>query len=150
MNRPQHTERVIDAVVAQWFVRCVTRLIAAYAVVVGVAILIGGPQRFAGLSYRVAIQTPGAPSSWGVAIILAGVLMLAGSLFAMPRIIALGALLGAIWAALFAWAFSVAAIRYDEANTTAQWAYLTLFVLCGLISGVHIAMHPLRRRNRKV
>jgi hypothetical protein len=151
MNRPKDTELIMDPHVAQWFVRTVTRLVATYAFIVGVAILLGGPQRFAGLSYQVAINTPGAPESWGLSIIAGGVLMLVGTFIARSRLIAIGALIGAIWAALFAWAFASAAWQYDEANTTAQWAYLTLFVLCGLISGIHFAMKPpfQRWRNRK-
>lgn len=152
MNRPQNTELVVDPHVAQWLVRTVTRAVATYAVVVGVTILLGGPTRFAGLSYRAAIETPGAPESWGISIVIAGLLMLIGSIWAKPVLIGVGAVLGAIWALLFATAFGIAALWFDEANTTAPWAYLLIFVLCGLVAGVHFAMHPVKapwRRNRK-
>lgn len=152
VNRPKDTELVVDPHVAQWVVRTMTRAVATYAVIVGVTILLGGPSRFAGLSYEVARDTPGAPESWGLSIIAAGVLMLVGSIWAKPRLIGLGAVIGAIWALLFASAFGVAAWWYDEANTTAPWAYLLIFVFCGLVAGAHFAMHPVEvpwRRKRK-
>lgn len=149
MERPRNTELVMDPHVAQWFVRATTRLLASYAIIVGVTILVGGEGRFAGLSYKVANETPGAPESWGWTICIAGAVMFVGSFLGHPRIIGLGAILGCVWALLFAWAFSVAAVRYSDANTTAMWAYGLLFLVFALIAGVHFAMHPIRLRRRR-
>jgi uncharacterized membrane protein len=149
VNRPQNTERVVDALIAQWVVRTATRIAGTYAILAGLVILLGGPQRFAGLSYRVALETPGAPSSWGTAILASGVAIVVGSIFAKPRLIGAGALLGSIWALLFASAFGVAAFRFDEANTMQPLSYLLLFAIYGLIAGAHLAMNPIRAPWRR-
>lgn len=149
MQRPERTELVVDPHLAQWAVRTLTRTIGLYAVVVGLAILVGGQERFAGLSYQVALDTPGAPASWGVWSLIAGLGILVGSLFAKPRVIGAGAVVGAMWALLFAVAFTRAALSFDKANTTAPWAYFLLFLVYGIVAGVHFAMHPLRMPGRK-
>ena len=145
----RRTEHVMDPNIAQWVARTITRTSSAYALGVGVTIMAGGSDRFNGLSYAVAIQTPGAPASWGVVIAAAGIVMLTGSLLAKPRVIGAGALLAAMWSLLFAWAFTVSAVRFDSANTTAPWSYGFLFVMFGVLSGAHFAMNPIRVRCRR-
>jgi hypothetical protein len=148
VQRPRNTELVVDQHAAQWFVRTVTWATAVYAIGVGITILLGGTARFAGLSYQVALNTPGAPSSWGISIALVGLLMLVGSLTKRVRITAFAAMVGCIWALLFTWAFLVAAVTHDSTNTTAPWAYTLLSVVFGLIAGVHQAMRPFFGRRR--
>jgi hypothetical protein len=145
MTRPKKTELVVDPHVAQWAVRFLTRILASYAVVVGVAIILGGERRFAGLSYEAALSTPGAPMSWGVTILLAGLLAWHGTLMASPRLVAAGTFLGALWALLFASAFAIAALRYDEANTTGMWVYGMVAFVFAALAGVHYTMRPFRR-----
>jgi hypothetical protein len=153
VSRPRNTELVIDPHLAQWAFRAMTRILGLIAVGLGVAILLGGEERFGGLSYAVALETPGAPWSWGLWILASGIMVLLGTVVAKPKVIAFGAIAGAMWALLFAGAFTRAAILYGSANTTAPWAYLGFFLLFSLAGGVHIAMDPgpgLRRLYRKV
>lgn len=153
MNRPHDTERVIDPHLAQWAFRALTRALGTYAILVGIQILLGGEERFAGLSYAVALETPGAPWSWGLWILFSGLIVMIGSIGGWPKVTAFGSIAGAMWALLFAGAFTRAAILFNSANTTAPWVYLLIFLLFALVSGVHIAMDPppgLRRLYRKV
>lgn len=145
MRRPKNTELAVDPHVAQWTVRFLTRVMATYAIGVGLAILIGGERRFAGLSYEAALATPGAPASWGVTILLAGLLAWLGTLLGQPRVVLAGTFLGALWALLFASAFMIAAFRYDEANTTGMWVYGMVAVAFASLAGVHYSMRPFRR-----
>ena len=139
----------MDPRVAQWVARTITRVSSVYAVGVGVTIVAGGSTRFGGLSYAVAINTPGAPASWGVVIATAGLVMLTGSLLAKPRVIGFGALLAAMWSLMFAWAFAVSAVRFADANTTAPWSYGFLFLMFGVLSGAHFASNPIRLPGRR-
>ena len=136
MNR----HRRLDAGLAQWLVRTIVRLVATYGIAIGVLILIGGRERFAGLSYRAALDTPGAPSSWGIAIILTSAVLLLGSLLGRASLISYGALGGCAWALLFAYSFARAALLYDRAGLTAPMTYGLLCIVFGLIAGVHLAM----------
>jgi hypothetical protein len=77
------------------------------------------------------------------------VLILAGTIFGRVRLIALGALGGAVWALLFASAFGIASLRYAEANTTAASSYSLLAVVFMVIAGVHYAMNPLSWPHRR-
>lgn len=144
MHRPKNTELAVDPHVAQWALRLLTRVMATYAIGVGLAILLGGERRFAGLSYEAALATPGAPASWGITILFAGVLAWTGTLLGRPRIVLAGTFLGSLWALLFASAFMIAAFRYDEANTTGMWVYGMLSVAFATVAGVHYTMRPFR------
>ena len=145
----RRTEHVMDPNIAQWVARTITRTSSVYALGVGATILAGGSDRFNGLSYAVAINTPGAPASWGVVIATAGLVMLTGSLLAKPRVIGFGALLAAMWSLMFAWAFAVSAVRFADANTTAPWSYGFLFLMFGVLSGAHFASNPIRLPGRR-
>lgn len=142
VNIPHETERVVDPHVAQWFVRTATLLFAAYAVFVGIAILVGGEQRWAGVSYQVALHTPGAPASWGFTILAAGCCVGLGAVTGRTRLTALGGLIGCIWATLFAVSFFVTSMQFPEANNTAFPAYAGIAVIFALIGGVNLVMDP--------
>ena len=150
MNRPHDTELALDAHVAQWGMRALVRALATYAVVIGVTILLGGRARFAGLSYEAALNTPGAPTSWGIWISMAGLVAITGTFLAKPRVVMIGTFFAALWCLLFASAFAIAALKHDQANTTGMWTYLVLAVAFLVLTGVHYAMRPfLRWPNRK-
>ena len=147
MRRPHDTERAVDPHVAQWAVRTLTRIVSTYAVAVGVTILLGGRPRFSSVSYEVAAHVPGAPWSWGVTIIAAGVICIAGTLLGQALLTSIGGFLAACWSALFAIAFAAAAYRQPGANTTAMWTYCALALVFMVIAGVHYAERPLPWRR---
>ena len=151
MKIPHDTDLAIDPHVAQWFVRTVTVLFGMYAIFVGGQIYIGGEQRWAGVSYQVALHTPGAPWTWAVTIAISGVLILVGAIIGRPRWVALGGLIGSIWGWLFAVSFFITMLQYPEANNTAFPAYAGIAVMFALIGGVNLVMDPpkwLRRLAR--
>ena len=148
VNRPHDTELIVQERLAQWAFRAIVRAVATYATYVGLAILLGGTDRFGGISYQVALQTPGAPWSWGTGILIGGLLLLVGSVFGRVRLVALGGFVGAVWALLFASAFALASVRIPQANTTAAPAYVLLAVVFMVITGVHYAMNPIKLKGR--
>lgn len=150
VHRPQDTEMVVDAHLAQWAVRTTSRLMGLGSIVIGLAILLGGQARFMGISYEAALAAPGAPWSWGTTSLLAGLLIEAGSIGKAPRLIAAGSWLGAFWSSLFACSFFLVFLREPTANATAMWAYLFISIFYGMMGGVHYVMHPMASTARLV
>lgn len=114
----------------------ITKLVAGYAILQGVAIFLGGLGRFGAPGYAIALQVPGAPWSWGVVIIMAGTIMVCGVVRRSSRTVAIGAFLGAAWSMFFATAFAWAAIGNPTANTTGMWVYgkdAALFTILGIM-----------------
>jgi len=148
MQKPHDTELRVDPHLAQWVVRSLARIMATYAIGIGVQILIGGPRRFSGLSYQAALETPGAPWSWGAWALVAGFLALVGTLVGNVRLVAFGMFAIASWAAFFAISFTRAALRYGEANTTASWTYtIPVGVVCLVLAGAYYSMAPIVLRK---
>lgn len=50
-------------------------VLAVFAVLVGLLILLGGPERWQAAAYKTAMELPGAPATWGWIILFAGVLL---------------------------------------------------------------------------
>ena len=147
MQRPHDTERAVDPHVSQWAVRTISRIAATYAIVIGITILVGGAPRFGSVSYEVARNIPGAPWSWGVAILAAGAVLLVGTLIGSPLTSALGAFVAASWSLMFAIAFALAAQHNPLANTTGQWTYGMIAMIFMVVAGVHLAGRPLPWRR---
>ena len=137
MQPPRHTELVVPAHLAQWAVRLIVTVLGLLGIALGLAILLGGPERFSGVSYRVAASMPGAPWSWAVHILVAGVLTLAGVILGRALLVSLGMLAAGFCCLLFASAFILAQIQYPQANSTAAWMYLSAASVCLIISGVY-------------
>ena len=147
MHVPHDTERMIEPHPAQWMAQAVTRCLATVMFVLGVAILLGGSRRFSGLSYQFALETPGAPWSWGTLAIIAGSLCLAGTFIENNRMVAVGAFACGFWALFFAITFARAAAAFEQANSTAMVAYGGYAVLFFTVAGAHLAMSPIRFRK---
>jgi hypothetical protein len=140
MSLPRHTERSLDPHVAQWVVRAVTQCFAIYAILIGLAIIIGGAPRFGGVSYTVALELPGAPASWGILIAAAGVVTLLGTLMAKPGMVGIGMIAAALWSLMLASAFAIATWKYPDASSTAMWVYLFVAAILFLLGSAHLSM----------
>lgn len=147
MHVPHDTEQMVEAHGAQWLAQAITRCLATVMIFLGVAILLGGSKRFSGLSYSFALETPGAPWSWGALAFAAGGVALAGTFLESNRQVALGMFISGFWSLFFAVTFARAAARFEEANTTAMVAYSGYAVLCFIVAGAHLAMSPINFRK---
>ena len=87
---------------AQWTVQALTRLTATYAVVQGAGIIIGGPDRWGSRALRVALSVPGAPASWGWALLGLGILTLALTFYNRHRLVLVSMFGIATWSMFFA------------------------------------------------
>ena len=131
------TELRINPRVAQAAVQMLARLIATFAIIQGLTIIIGGPHRWSGLSYSVALKAPGAPASWGIVLLLFGATALYGSLRDRLDVVAISTFLTGLWCFFFALSFATGAWLYRDANTTAMWTYGLLTIICILIAAAY-------------
>lgn len=130
-------ELKLDARACQIVVSQTGRLLATFAILQGLNIIAGGPQRWAGQSFSVALMLPGAPPTWGVILTVLGAVGLIGSLRGRYRPVYFSMYGSAIWCVFFAAGFGLAAITTPTAATTGVWAYGTLAVLYVLIGVVY-------------
>lgn len=97
--------------------------VGAYAIVQGIGIIQGGAARWVGDAYAVARQVPGAPLTWGVAMILFGVLTLVGSASRRwwLKTIGLGGIVA--WSIFFGFSALAAALHNGSVGTTGPPVY---------------------------
>jgi len=139
------TELVIDPRIAQWTVQTLARLLATYAVCNGAHIIISGRTRFTGPSYETAMLVPGAPASWGVVLIIAGLLALFGSLTLRPRIACVGLWIGGLWSMFFTITFFASYLSHRAGNPTGMWVYGLLCCLYYIASAAYrMAVAPVK------
>lgn len=123
------TELRLDARLAQWGVQAGARTLATFAAIQGLNILVSPRARWEGPSFSTALSMPGAPPSWGVVIIAAGLLMLTGSLLGRLVPVIIGSWISATWCTFFAFSFAKAALDVETAGTTGFFAYAGFAVL---------------------
>lgn len=144
MHRPHDTEQALDPHVAQWAWRLLTAVGSVYAVVIGVSILLGGKPRFTAPAYQIALRIPGAPWTWGIIILASGLLLAAGIFLGQARVIAAGGLFATLWSGMFSVPFAIALQQNKGANATGVWSYVFIAVVFMVITGIHLAMKPIR------
>lgn len=103
--------------------RLSTYIMAVYAMIQGILVIIGGPDRFSALGYRTAMIVPGAPASWGWVLLAFGIISFVGIKNRMYRVGYLGMFGAGTWSFCFGGAFLISAVQYPEANLTAVATY---------------------------
>lgn len=129
------TELVLHPRVAQWTVEAYTRLLATYAIIVGVFVLLSDERRFSAPQYATTLQLPGFPEFWGAALIAAGGMALIGSLTRRCRWVEVGSFVCAVWELFFAGSVLHALIASPEASPTAFLVH-GLLGICFVLSAV--------------
>lgn len=107
-------------------------ILSIFGIVIGILILLGGDLRFSGIAYTTAMLVYGAPQIWGWTMLIFAIVGFAGVKNRMYRVGMWGMGLCGVWCMLFALAFFISAIQYENANLTAIAAYTalgTLFLL---------------------
>lgn len=108
---------------SQWLVQALARLIATFAIVQGLGIIVGGADRWRGPGFAVALTVPGAPATWGWALFLLGALALWGT-FTTHRRLTWVALAGlGVWSLFFAISFLVVVLTIPGSATTGIFTY---------------------------
>lgn len=115
-------------------------VMAIYAIGLGITILVGGPLRFSQAGYRAAMIIPGAPASWGWALLIFGALAFFGLKNRVYGLGAIGMFLSGVWCFAFGGAFLVSAMQYPEANLTGMTAYGKDGVIFVLMAVVHMIL----------
>lgn len=113
------TELVINPRIAQWTVEAFTRLLATYAIVLGVIVLTASDARFAAEQYASTLQLPGFPTAWGAMLLIFGAVALVGSLARSPRMVEAGSFAAAVWEIFFAVSILKVVVMSPNASPTA-------------------------------
>lgn len=117
-------------VVYQWSSRVTVRALGFTAIVLGLVILAGGPQRFSGSGFAVARIVPGGAYTWGGIITGCGFAVILASLSWHRKAIALALLIAAAWNAAFASFIAVAAASNPATSMTGVVIYGSYAVMC--------------------
>lgn len=118
----------LDPDLSRWVVQALTRLLATYAIVQGFVICIGGSERWRGAALAVAMQVPGAPATWGVALGIFGALALAGTFIVRMQLTSASLWLVGAWCMFFALSQFLVVVKDPHAGTTGVGTYTVLAV----------------------
>lgn len=123
---PVSPHRRIDPAAAQWLIQSLTRMLATYAVIQGVGIILGGSARWEGNpALAAALSFPGAPASWGFVLGGCGLVTLTGT-FVSARAARYGASGISAWSLFFALTLAQNVIDSPKASTTGPGTYAFL------------------------
>jgi hypothetical protein len=128
------THRHLPDELSRWSVQALTRLFATYAIAQGVIIVMGGAERWRGAALAVAMQVPGAPATWGIALGVFGVLALGGTFLVRLRLTALALWLIGAWCMFFAISQLLVVVNEPTAATTGIGTYTVLAVAASVLA----------------
>jgi hypothetical protein len=127
-------EDKLDPGVTQWTVQALSRLALVFAALVGSLILLGGEERFSSPALSAALAYPGAPNSWGLVALGAGVVGLTASALARPRYVWWSLMALSVWSFFFTVSFIQAAVH--ETATLTGIAVYAYVAVTSLVLGV--------------
>jgi ABC-type xylose transport system substrate-binding protein len=127
--------------IGAWVATAVSRVLAFYAVVQGLNILVLDEKRWSGPAYHTAMSIPGGPDTWGALLLCAGAVAFLGSVIRHMRWVAVGHTLCAVWAFFFALAFLRAAIVTSTTGTTGVVAYSAIGALSMIIAASAVQLN---------
>jgi len=136
--------------VAQWVIQALARLLATFALVQGVGIFLGGPQRWQSPGLAVAMMVPGAPATWGVILAVLGAITLLGTVKARHRLVANGLMGIATWCTFFTFSLLLTLLRDARVSTTGVPTYLFVTVTCCCVAIAYRQSVAYQRQLRRV
>jgi hypothetical protein len=119
----RHTHHIL-LVAATILSRMSIWIYGLYAVGQGVGIIAGGPGRWSSPAYAVVKQIPGGPNTWGIILILAGVITIIGSVTREWLIKTVGLVTIILWSLCFSFGAFAAWFQSSTAGTTGGPVYL--------------------------
>lgn len=130
-------ESKLSPTFAPWVIQALGRLALTCAVILGVVIVLGGRERFAGPSFAGALSYPGAPASWGYVLGALGLVGIVSSLLGGLRVTRWTLYGMSVWALFFAYSFIQTAARDDQAGTTGIVIYIYVAVNAIVLGAAH-------------
>jgi hypothetical protein len=124
---------------AAWAVQAISRWFLTVGILLGLSIVHGHRQRWSSPSFSTALTVPGAPESWGVAIIILSVIGLSCSMVGpkLFRVTAVGLGGVAVWYFFFAYSLLDVALSNPAASTTGVVTYSGCGVACSLLGVIY-------------
>lgn len=129
---------ILDPPVYVLAFRLMSRTYSFLGVALGLALLLGGADRFAGAPFATARTVPGDQITWGLIALLGGSLGLVGSVTRRVRLLTSGVAVLVVWDLFFSLTFTVAALSGRNSLTgcvtyafAACWGAILLVSLRG-------------------
>lgn len=135
-------ERRLAPELSQWVVQSLSRLLATYAILQGLFIVIGGAARWSGKSLATALAFPGAPASWGLILFALGVIALACTFRPRMRAVAASLFAIAVWDLFFAVSLLITLLQEPTAPTTGFFVYGHQAVLACVLAVTYVRSRP--------
>lgn len=127
----------IDPGLAEWAVQAIGRLLATFAILQGVNILATGDKRWTGGSFEYALNLPGAPESWGLTLLLTGLVALLATLSGKRRAVVVGQVGIAAWCGFFASSHLLSAWDDPSAPNTGLMCNAVLCLASAVVAAVY-------------
>jgi hypothetical protein len=123
------------AVVYRWAVQALVTTLGFGAATLGLAVYLGGMDRFGGAPFATARLVPGSPWTWGLVIGLAGVLTLVGAAMNSRRFLRTGLFIQAFWYLFFDISLIAAAVADPHVPLTGCVIYLMISAVVLVVWG---------------
>lgn len=121
---PNDTRTLAWADVGTWTATAISRSLASYAILQGTVVLAYGPDRWqTSPALQTALQVPGQTATWGVALAVAGLVGLYGSLRKKMHLTAAGHFAAGLWSMFFAISMARYLLPGTAAPTTGFFVY---------------------------
>lgn len=110
-------ELKINPRLAQYVVQLLGRLLAGFAVLQGALIVVSDVDRWSSPAYQIALKLPGAPPTWGIALLIFGITAFIGTYMCRYALVILGMFACSVWSVFFMICLIDAAILDGHAST---------------------------------
>ena len=98
-------------------------LMATYSILLGMLIIVGGPSLVEAIGDKAGTYLPGGPASWGIVLLVAGMLAFFGLKNRQYMVGAWGMFISGTWFFAFGGAFLISSIQHPNSDLTATVAF---------------------------
>jgi hypothetical protein len=116
-----------------------TWALSLWSVYYGTATIVGGKQRWAAAAYETALLVPGAPESWGITLLLGGVISIIGWLTHSRILLIIGSGIGFFWSIGFAISLMITLAGNPTVGFGGFGTYILLAVMFGMRTGLFVS-----------
>lgn len=116
-----------------------TWALSLWAVYYGLVTILGGAARWSSPAYETALQVPGAPESWGIVLLLAGITSIIGWLAKNRILLIAGNGLAFFWTFGFAISLLITLAQSPTVGFGGFGTYLMLSIMFGMRTGLFVS-----------
>jgi len=135
------SELRLNGHLSRWAVQALARLFCTFGIIQGVLVIHGGRRRWSSPAFDTALNVPGAPASWGVAILVIGIVGLYGTLALKLKVVFFAMWAISCWFMFFTISLLHAALKNPDAATTGIITYGTMGITAAVLGIIYKVSH---------